>query len=90
MAEFNRKIEFVEYDSRREEHITHTYYEHDEVMAAISSRDHKYSILEEKYRKLAKNYNELVRMKAVENSEYWKEQYQKLIATIKSFDEERG
>ena len=34
--------------------------------------------------------NELVRIKAVENPEYWKEQYQKLIATIKSFDEERG
>lgn len=87
MAEFNRKVEFVEYDSRREEHITHTYYEHDEVMAAISSRDYKYAVLEEKYKNLANNYNELVRMKAIENPEYWKEKYQNLIATIKSFDE---
>ena len=87
MAEFNRKVEFVEYDSRSEEHVTHTYYEHDEVMAAISSRDHKYAILEEKYKNLANNYNELVRTKAVENPEYWKKQYYELLTAIKSLGE---
>lgn len=87
MAEFNRKIEFIEYDSRREEHVTHTYYEHDEVMAAISSRDHKYAVLEEKYKNLANNYNELVRTKAVENPEYWKKQYYELLTAIKSLGE---
>ena len=87
MAEFNRKIEFIEYDYRREEHVTHTYYEHDEVMAAISTRDHKYAVLEEKYKNLANNYNELVKMKAVENPEYWKKQYYELLTAIKSLGE---
>lgn len=58
-------------------------------MVAISSRDHKYAVLEEKYRKLSNSYNELVRMKVVENADYWKNKYYKLLEAVKSVDEEK-
>lgn len=84
---FKKYVQFVEFDSRREEHVTRTYYEQDEVIAEISDLQHKYDILEDKYKTLSENYNELLRHKLSMNEGYWKKKCIELMNTIKSIEE---
>lgn len=84
---FKKYVQLVEFDSRREEHVTRTYYEQDEVIAEISDLQHKYDILEDKYKTLSENYNELLRHKLSMNEGYWKKKCIELMNTIKSIEE---
>lgn len=84
---FKKYVEFVEFDSVGEGHTARTYYEHDEVMAVISDLKHKNEVLEDKYKTLSDNYNELLRQKLSLNEGYWKKKCIELMNTIKSFEE---
>lgn len=84
---FKKYVEFVEIDSRNEEHTAVKYYEHDEVMAVISDLQHKNEVLEDKYKTLSDNYNELLQQKLSMNEGYWKKKCIELMNTIKSFEE---
>lgn len=84
---FKKYVEFVEFDGRKEAHVTRTYYEHEEVMAVISDLQHKNEVLEDKYKTLSDNYSELLRQKLSMNEGYWKKKCIELMNTIKSFEE---